>query len=112
MHLKQKRPKVFYGWWIVSACFVISVLVSGIVNLGFTAIFEPLVKEFGWSYAQISLAASLRGLEGGILAPLVGFLADRWGPRRLVFGGSILIFWDFYFLAVYLHLACSMGHLS
>ena len=112
MHLKQKRPKVFYGWWIVGAGSFITLCMRGTVILGFTAFFEPLAKEFGWSYAQISLAASLRGLEGGILAPLVGFLADRWGPRRLVFGGSILIFWDFYFLAVYLHLACSMGHLS
>ncbi|MFC2025547.1 MFS transporter, partial [Chloroflexota bacterium] len=91
MHLKQKRPKVFYGWWIVGACFVISVLVSGIVNLGFTAFFEPITKEFGWSYAQISLAASLRGVELGILAPLVGFLIDRWGLRRLMVGGSILV---------------------
>ncbi|MFC2047838.1 MFS transporter [Chloroflexota bacterium] len=91
MHLKQKRPKVFYGWWIVSAGLLIRLYVSGVVRLGFTAVFEPLVKEFGWSYAQISLAASLRGLQAGILAPLAGFLADRWGPRRLVSGGGILI---------------------
>ncbi|MFC2048338.1 MFS transporter, partial [Chloroflexota bacterium] len=95
MHFKQKRPKVFYGWWIVGACFFIKVCVTGTVPLGFTAVFEPLAKEFGWSYAQISLAASLRGLEEGILAPLAGFLVDRWGPRRLMFGGGILIFLGF-----------------
>ncbi len=91
MHLNQRPPKVFYGWWIVGACLFILLYTSGVVHFGFTAVVEPIAEEFGWSYAQISLAASLRGLEMGLLAPLVGFLVDHWGPRRLVFGGSILV---------------------
>ena len=91
MHLNQRPPKVFYGWWIVGACVFILLYTSGVVHFGFTAVVEPIAEEFGWSYAQISLAASLRGLEMGLLAPLAGFLVDHWGPRRLVFGGSILI---------------------
>jgi sugar phosphate permease len=65
--------------------------VGGVVLYGFTALIEPLAEEFGWSYAQISFAASLRGIETGILAPVVGFLVDRWGPRRLMFGGIIIV---------------------
>jgi len=91
MHLNQRPPKVFYGWWIVGASLFITLYTGGVIYFGFTAVVEPIAKEFGWSYAQISLAASLRGLEVGLLAPLIGFLADRWGPRRLVFGGSILV---------------------
>jgi len=59
-------------------------------SLGFTAVFEPIVDEFGWSHTQISFAASLRGLERGLLAPVAGFLSDRWGPNKVVFGGLIL----------------------
>ena len=91
MDLNQKRPKIFYGWWIVGACVFILLYIGGVVHFGFTAVVEPIAEEFGWSYAQISLASSLRGLELGLLAPLTGFLVDRWGPRRLVFGGSILV---------------------
>jgi len=90
MHLNWKRPKIFYGWWIVGACFFVATAV-GIIFYGFTAIFEPIANEFGWSYAQISLAASLRGLEAGLLAPLIGVLVDRWGPRRLVFIGAVIL---------------------
>jgi len=90
MNLKQKPSKVFYGWYIVGACVVITLYTGGVVHFGFTAVFEPIAKEFGWTYAQISLASSLRGLEMGLLAPLMGFLVDRWGPRRLIFSGSIL----------------------
>jgi MFS family permease len=59
--------------------------------MGFTAFFEPVVNEFGWSYAQVSLAYSLRGAEVGLLAPLIGLLIDRHGPRRLMFWGIIFI---------------------
>ena len=40
---------------------------------GFTAFFEPIAAEFGWSYTQISFAVSLRGLEMGIFAPACRF---------------------------------------
>ena len=81
--------KIFYGWWIVLGCSLIGLYVSGIVYYGFTAFFEPLVKEFGWSYTQVSFAISLRGMEMGIFAPIIGFLVDRFGSRKLIFCGAI-----------------------
>jgi len=83
--------KIFYGWWIVLACSLIGLYVGGTVTFGFTAFFEPIRKEFGWSYTQISLAASLRGLEMGIFSPLVGVLVDRFGPRKLMVWGTITV---------------------
>ncbi len=90
MDINHKRPAVFYGWWVVAASFLISLYTAGVIHFGFTAVFEPIANEFGWSYAQISLAASLRGLETGLLAPVVGMLVDRWGSRKLVFVGSAI----------------------
>ena len=83
--------KIFYGWWIVLACSLIGFYVGGAIFYGFTAFFEPIREEFGWSYTQISFAASLRGLEMGIFAPLVGFLVDRFGSRKLIFWGTITV---------------------
>jgi len=83
--------KIFYGWWIVLACSLIGFYVGGVIFYGFTAFFEPIREEFGWSYTQISLAASLRGLEMGIFSPFVGFLVDRFGSKRLIFWGTITI---------------------
>jgi MFS family permease len=83
--------KVFYGWWIVLACFFIGLYVGGVVFYGFTAFFQPLVEEFGWSHTQISFAVSLRGLEMGIFAPLIGFLVDRFGSRKLILCGTITV---------------------
>jgi OFA family oxalate/formate antiporter-like MFS transporter len=88
---EQKQHRVFYGWWIVGAVSLMSAYISGIVFYGFTAIFEPITNDFGWSYAQVSIAASIRGVETGLLAPLVGFLIDRLGPRKPVFAGIFII---------------------
>ena len=90
MDLPFKFPRIFYGWWIVGACFLLALYTGGAIFFGFTAIFEPIASEFGWSYAQISFAASLRGLEMGLLSPFIGILVDRWGPRRLIFGGVVI----------------------
>ncbi len=89
-NLSRKPRRIFYGWWVVVACFFISLYTGGVVFYGFTAFFEPLAAKFSWSYAQISFAASLRGMEAGLLAPLVGILVDRWGSRRLLVGGTII----------------------
>jgi len=91
MNLKRNPLKIFYGWWIVGICFVMYLYVGGVAHYGFTAFFEPIHSEFGWSYTQISLAASLRGMETGLLTALAGFLVDRWGPRRLMFAGSLIL---------------------
>jgi sugar phosphate permease len=81
---------VFFGWYIVGASFLISLYVSGSINLGFTAVFEPIADELGWSYTQISFVASLRGLETGLLVPVAGMFIDRWGPRPVVMLGALL----------------------
>jgi MFS family permease len=83
--------RIFYGWWIVLAGFMISLYVGSVVFFGLTAFVEPIIHEFGWSYTQVSFASSLRGLEMGLFAPVVGFLVDRFGSRKLVFLGIIVI---------------------
>jgi len=88
---RMRRFRIFYGWWIVSAASLVALYVGGAVVYGFTALFDPLIREFGWSHASISLAASLRGAETGVLEPIAGRFVDRFGPRRLVFVGGLFV---------------------
>jgi sugar phosphate permease len=89
--LFQKELQMHYRWWILFSCFLLELLAGGIVTLGFTAFFDPIANEFNWSYAQIALAASLRGAEVGVIAPMMGFIVDRYGPKRVVISGVIIL---------------------
>lgn len=85
--IELKKPRIFYGWWIVGAGSAITFYVAGVFYYGFGAFFDPLRDHFGWSRAVVSGAMSMQRLEGGIAAPIVGFLFDRIGPRKLVLFG-------------------------
>lgn len=112
--------RIFYGWWIVLATSLIHFWSAGTFFYSFTAFFNPIAHEFGWSYAATSFAASLRSIEGGIASPLVGFAVDRYGARKLLLLGSILsgfgfIFfsqidslWTFYVTFVFLSIGSSL----
>ncbi|MEJ2739367.1 MAG: MFS transporter, partial [Dehalococcoidia bacterium] len=86
----MKIRQVFYGWWIVAILVLISAYFVGIIFFSFTALIQPIIAEFGWSYAQVSFAMSFRGMEMGLLAPVVGLLVDRFGSRKPLIGGIII----------------------
>jgi len=91
MTIIKKLRGIFYGWWVVAASSIIFLLVGGTTFYGFTAFFNPIIAEMGWTRAQTSLAFSLRSVEGGIIRPIFGFLIDRVGPRKCIFGGMLVI---------------------
>ena len=76
-----KKDKIFYGWYIVAAGILLMVCNSGIMMFGFAAFITPIAVTTGWSYAQISLASSLHGLESGALSPFLGAAVDRWPAK-------------------------------
>ncbi len=81
---------MFYGWYIVAASAVLMACHGAILMYGFTAFINPIATTFGWSYAQIAFATSLRGLEAGALNPFFGAAVDRWPAKKLVLIGMIV----------------------
>ena len=82
---------MFYGWYIVAATAILNTLAGGLIFYGFTAMVDPIHLAFGWSYAQISLAMTLRGAEMTVLNPFTGLLADRWPARPLMLVGVVIL---------------------
>lgn len=93
------RTGFFFGWWVVFASAAIVFLTGGTFFYGFGALFNPIVNEFGWSRAATSFAFSLRSEVGGIAAPIVGFLVDRVGARRLMVLGVVTVALGFVLLS-------------
>ncbi len=94
------RPagQVFYGWWVVLASVGIQFVGGLFFAHSFALYVEELKVEFGWSATVLSVAFALTRMESGILGPLQGWLADRFGPRivlvigTLLFGGGMMLF--------------------
>ncbi len=89
MLLRRIFPQIYEGWLVVGSFALVIVMIGTAFFYGFGTIFTPIVKEFGWSNASTALAFSLRSEVGGIAAPFVGFLIDRFGPRRSLAFSSI-----------------------
>ncbi len=47
----------------------------------FGFVLTPLHQEFGWSFEQISIGVLIYGVVAALLAPVFGWLADRYGVR-------------------------------
>ena len=80
--------RIFYGWWILLLGAVINGIGSGIAYHGFTVFFLPLKRDLGVSSAAISLLYGAARLEGGFEGPVVGYLIDRFGFRKMIIIGS------------------------
>ena len=81
--------RVFYGWWIVAVGITIAILNGAFYTYGFGIYFVPLLHELGASRAALGGVVGLARLEGGLIAPLAGWLIDRYGPRPLLYFGII-----------------------
>ena len=81
---------------VLALCFLLSVLGRGLGD-SFTVFLKPIAEDFGWDRGQVVSVYSLTWLAGGLMAPLVGRLFDRSGPRvvyslgLLLLGGAFLI---------------------
>jgi MFS family permease len=85
-----KNPRVFYGWFVVAAGFAVTFVGFGCVY-SFSAFIESLQRDFGAARGSVSLVFSLAGFLYFSLGAISGPLADRWGSRRVVLAGIVLI---------------------
>ncbi len=82
--------RVHYGWVVLAASFVTLGVMYG-TTLAFPVFFVALVQEFGWSRGSAASVFSLNMLVAGLSAPLVGHVVDRYGPRRVLPWGAVLL---------------------
>ncbi len=83
--------RVHPAWIVLGAVTVCMLAASGIRSV-FGVYIKPMEAEFGWGRGALSGAAAISLLLLGAAGPVVGRLADRWGPRRIVIV-SLLLLW-------------------
>jgi MFS family permease len=84
------RERPFYGWTIVVALGVTTILSYGTNQYLFGLLVDPLAREFGWDKASIALAYSGVVLVSGLTGLGLGPLVDRLGARAALASGSLI----------------------
>ena len=88
--MKTEKPRIFYGYVVVAAAFVIMTVAWG-ANRTFGVFLDPMVREFGWTRAGFSGAFTLGMINLGLISLLAGRLADKIGPRTLLIACSLFL---------------------
>lgn len=82
--------RFFYGWLMLGLISVIAAMNNAFFDKGPTLFLIPVGASLGLNRATVSLIFSLGRSEGALNGPVVGYLVDRFGARRIMVIGTIL----------------------
>lgn len=88
--MRSTLPKFYYGWVIVCVGFIVVTIMYG-NKFCFGTLFGALLDEFGWSRTMVTSVFSLSILSQAVLQPFGGALLDRFGPKKMILGGALLM---------------------
>src|SRR5438094_3472688 len=86
-----QRGRIRPAWVVLGGAFGAFTLSAALMH-SYPVYLVAFIADFGWSRAETSIAYSVSQLVGGASSPLVGYLVDRLGSRRLLLlGGGLLV---------------------
>jgi MFS family permease len=82
-------PRLFYGWVILAACFLITMVASGTM-MAFGVFITPLSEDMGWSHSAVSFTYALSAIVSGLAILVVGSLEHSHSVRLILLGGTLI----------------------
>jgi MFS family permease len=79
-----------YAWVIVISCTLLMAVTYGLMY-SFSVFFKPLAQYFNWDRATVSLVYSISLVTRGGISIGTGWLADRYGAKKLMVFCGIMI---------------------
>ena len=78
------------AWRALTACVLTIALAAG-SRFSLAAFFRPIEADTGLDRLTLSVAAAIAALAYGLTLPTMGRLATRYGPRRVLMAGVMLM---------------------
>lgn len=83
--MASKYAEFRFGWPVVVASAIgIGLGMSPLPFYTLGVFAGPLAVEFGWGIGQIMLSLAVFTIAAVFVSPLIGYITDRVGPRRVV----------------------------
>ena len=83
--------KRYYPWLMALLGMMVLLVSNGLIVTGLTVFDESLLNEFGWSRGELKLRDLITLVLAGWMAPFLGAVIDRVGPRKLILAGLVLL---------------------
>jgi MFS family permease len=75
-------------WWVVFATVCALIVGAGPINVfAFGVFLKPITEDLGVGRGLFSSALTLHGVIAAVALPVIGWLVDRWGARRILLPG-------------------------
>lgn len=87
---KIASSRFYYGWVIVGVALVSMAFWLGI-RTSFSVFYVALLEDFPWNRGSAAGVQSMALIAYTILAPLVGALIDKFGPRLVILPGVLIL---------------------
>lgn len=84
------RLDVYYGWFIVAACFTAQFVAFGMV-LSFSVFFAHLADAFALSHANTAVISGVQIATTYGSLTVIGFLVDRYDVRTMLLTSAVLV---------------------
>lgn len=90
--VRTKGEEFRRGWRVLLAsAFGAGTGAVPLAFYSFSSLVDPLTKGFGWTRGEVTAAPLFLTVGGLVAGVLVGALADRFGPRRIVIGSQVAL---------------------
>ena len=85
-----------YPWFIAVFAGIALMVSNGQTISGLSVYDVEFINEFGWSRGEIKLRDMVTLLLAGLAAPFVGVLLDRYGVRRCMLAGWVVLILSYF----------------
>jgi MFS family permease len=81
----------FYGWWLLPILCLVYSIPIGFALYGPPVIYTYMAESLGWQRGQVNVGYSIIGVMLGMGALVIPWLINRFGPRKTLAIGGIII---------------------
>ena len=86
----RPRTPFYYGWLILGMSSLATFAASGVSQVVLGGVQVYISEDTGWDISTFSYAATIGTWCSGLIAPFIGRMADRYGPRWLMPTGLLI----------------------
>ncbi len=86
----MRRLPTWYGWVVVGTVAAILMATAGARFL-FGVVLKPVAEDFGWDRSALTAAVLINMVVLSLCQPLLGWVIDRIGPRKVLVTGAVLV---------------------